>query len=49
MDIHVFAIVNSAAMKIACMQSFSRVWLCDTLERSLPGSSVYGTFQARIL
>ena len=31
------------------MKSFSRVLLCDSMDCSLPGSSVHGIFQARIL
>ena len=27
----------------------SRVWLCDSMDCSLPGSSIHGIFQARIL
>ena len=30
-------------------QSLSHVWLCDLLECSLPGPSVHGIFQVRIL
>ena len=30
-------------------KSLSRVWLCDHMDCSLPGSSVHGIFQARIL
>ena len=34
----------------ACMLSrFSHVWLCDPMDCSLPGSSVHGILQARIL
>ena len=34
----------------ACMLTcFSRVWLCDPVDCSSPGSSVHGIFQARIL
>ena len=34
----------------ACMLShFSCVWLCNPMDRSLPGSSVHGFFQERIL
>ena len=32
-----------------CVSCFSRVWLCDLLDYSLPGSSVDGISQARIL
>ena len=31
------------------IQLFSCIWLCDPMDCSLPGSSVYGIFQARIL
>ena len=32
-----------------CVCSLSRVWLCDPMDCSLPGSSVHGILQARIL
>ena len=32
-----------------CMHALSRVWLCDPMGCSLPGSSVLGIYQARIL
>ena len=38
--------------KIACMRAKSLqscLTLCDTMESSLPGSTVYGILQARIL
>ena len=31
------------------MKSLSRVWLCDPMDCSLPGSSIHGIFQARVL
>ena len=31
------------------VKSFSRVRLCDPMDYSLPGSSVHGIFQARVL
>ena len=31
------------------MKSFSRVWLCDPMDCSPPGSSIHGIFQARVL
>ena len=31
------------------VKSLSRVWLCDPMDCSLPGSSVHGIFQARVL
>ena len=31
------------------VKSLSRVWLCDPMDRSLPGSLVQGLFQARVL
>ena len=31
------------------VKSLSRVWLCDPVDRSPPGSSVHGIFQARVL
>ena len=40
----------SLPKKSASMLSqFSRVWLCDTMDLSPPGSSVHGISQARIL
>ena len=30
-------------------KAFSHVWLCDSMDCSLPGSTVHGIFQARIL
>ena len=32
-----------------CAQLLSHVWLCNPIEYSLPGSSVHGILQARIL
>ena len=32
-----------------CAQSLIHVWLCDLMNYSLPGSSLHGNFQARIL
>ena len=32
-----------------CVESLSRVWLCDHVDCSPPGSSVHGMLQARIL
>ena len=32
-----------------CVCSLSRVWLCDPMDCSLPGSSVHGILQAKIL
>ena len=35
---------------VVVVQALSRVWLlCNPMDYSLPGSSVHGTFQARIL
>ena len=31
------------------MKLLSRVWLSDPMDCSLPGSSVHGIFQARVL
>ena len=31
------------------VKSLSRVWLSDPMDHSLPGSSIHGTFQARVL
>ena len=40
----------SANLCCVCMLSgFSHVWLCDPMDYSTPGSSVYGILQARIL
>ena len=37
------------SMQKVKVKSLSRVWLCDPLDCSLPGSSVHGISQARIL
>ena len=34
---------------VRVLSRFSRVWLCDPMDRSLPGSSVHGIFQAQTL
>ena len=34
---------------VMCVCVLSRVWLCKPMDYSLPGSSVHGIFQARIL
>ena len=31
------------------MKSLSHIWLCNAMDCSLPGSSVHGIFQARVL
>ena len=37
-------------MQVVCVLShFSSIWLCDPMDCSLPGSSVHGILQARIL
>ena len=36
-------------MKDHKVKALSRVWLCNPIDCSLPGSSVHGIFQARIL
>ena len=36
-------------MELVCAQLLSRVRLCDPMDCSLPGFSVHGIFQARIL
>ena len=35
--------------RASLLSLFSRVWLCDPMDCSPPGSSVHGVFQARIL
>ena len=45
---HDWGIQHSTA-HITCCQSHSHVWLCDPMDYSLPGSSVHGFSQARIL
>ena len=41
---------NFDIQSLACVVShFSRVWLCDPIGCSLPGSSVHGILQVRIL
>ena len=45
-----FPIINMATVLPSChAQLLSRVWLCDPLDCSPPGSSVHGIFQARTL
>ena len=36
-------------MQVCMLSHFSRLTLCDPMDCSLPGSSVHGIFQARIL
>ena len=36
-------------MRVFMLSLFSRVWLCDPMNCNLPGSSVHGILQARIL
>ena len=31
------------------VKSLSHVWLCDSIDYNLPGFSVHGIFQARVL
>ena len=40
---------DSKAALVVCVLSCSVVWVCDPLAYSLPGSSVHGILQARIL
>ena len=42
----IFVLLESEKWKC---QSLSRVWLCNPMDCGLPGSSVHGTLQARIL
>ena len=39
----------SIRVYVCCAQLLSRVWLCDPMDCSPPGSFVHGTLQARIL
>ena len=41
--------VLSNHLSISSVQLLSRIWLCDPMDCSLPGSSVHGIFQARVL
>ena len=41
--------VNRIAKKKRKVKSLNRVQLCDPMDCSLPGSSVHGIFQARVL
>ena len=43
-----FPLFDKACMCV-CAQSLSCVWLCNLMDYSLPGFSVQGIFQARIL
>ena len=45
-NFHVLTIVNTAAVNMCVL---SHVWLSDSMDCSLPGSSVHGIFQARTL
>ena len=38
-----------AMASIHIMKSFSRIWLCDPMDCSLPGSSLHGILQERVL
>ena len=40
---------NWMLYRILLLSCFSRVWLCDPIDGSPPGSSVHGIFQARVL
>ena len=37
------------SMQLLLLSRFSRVWLCDPIDGSLPGPSVHGVLQARTL
>ena len=39
----------SRILRIKEVKSLSRVWLCDPMNRSLPGSSIHGIFKATVL
>ena len=43
------ALICLQPMHVYMLSLFSCVWLCDPLDYSLPGSSVHGILQARIL
>ena len=40
---------SQCACAVWMLSGFSRVWLCDPMDCSLPGSSVHGILQARVL
>ena len=42
-------VVDISGLCCAILSHFSNVWLCDPMDCSLPGSSVHGILQARIL
>ena len=46
-DALIVGIIWNTYIKFVCV--FSCVWLCDPMDCSVPGSSVHGIFQARIL
>ena len=49
-EFHIYVCLCVCVCARACVLSvLSRVWLCDPMDWSLPGSSVHGIFQARIL
>ena len=41
--------ILTCVVLIAMLSHFSHVWLCEPMDCSLPGSSVHGILQARIL
>ena len=50
----IYTLVTSEKGNLCCLlkvkvKSLSCVWLCDPVDYSLPGSSIHGIFQARVL
>ena len=48
-SIFIFIIIIQVNTVCVCLVAQSCLTLCDSLDCSLPGSSVHGVFQARIL
>jgi len=48
-SIIIFIIIIQVHTVCVCLVAQSGLTLCDSLDCSLPGSSVHGVFQARIL
>ena len=41
--------INRLRLLLLLLSRFSRVWLCNARDSSLPGSSIHGILQARVL
>ena len=47
-SLHLATLLSAQELQLT-LKLLSRVWLCDSLDRSLPGSSDHGIFQLRVL